>query len=225
MGQTYSSSKREPNGLYKVTVNDGESTYETDGLFIRFDTPGATVGKAPEDELDQSAPPTKQFRNLAKLMRSQTALTVAFRAVLDKKDDMKVTAVYVPVDKITNPEDAKLLMAYLYVMYMSEAEVTRRLTKAMAGNPSKKRSDNEQTKLIIKAFYSPMFRLKFDAPPGTTYQKKMNDSRDIILTKAYNPMKIPNKPTFPPKINLVVVILAIVIILYMYKKFVADKKK
>jgi hypothetical protein len=196
-----------------------------DGLFIRFDTPGATVGKAPEDELEQSAPPVKQFRNLAKLMRSQTALTIAFRALLDKKDDVKVTAVYVPVDKITNPEDAKLLMAYLHVMYMSEEEVIQRMTKAMAGNLTKKRSDQEQTKLIINAFYSPMFRLKFDAPPGTTYQKKMNDSRDIILTKAYNPMKIPNKPTFPPKINWVVVILVIVIVLFMYKKLVADKKK
>ncbi len=225
MGLTYSTSKREPNGLYKVTVNDGNSTYEMDGLYIRFDTPGATLGAAPEDELDQNAPPAKQIRNLAKLMRSQTALTIAFGALLDKKDDVKVAAVYVPVDKITKPEDAKLMMAYLHVMYMSEGEVIQRMTKAMAGNPSKKRSDQEQMKMIIDAFYSPMFRLKFDAPPGASYQKKMNDSRDIILTKAYNPMKIPNKPTFPPKINWIVVILVIVIVLFMYKKFVADKKK
>lgn len=224
MGAAYSSSTRQPNGLYQVYVkvgNGGGQDQKVDGLMVRFETPGATIEELKDVDIKPGEKP-KDFTTIAKYLRSPM-MAMMSGLVLEVEKDGKVKAVYIKdaPDNKKNPDlnTHKLVLGLLRLMYMTHREVVDILNLNFKSiDEYNKMKDKEQLMFIANKIYTPEFRLPFDIPDGTTNVSELTGSRMEYLA-LYEPKEIPKEPVVPGRgggmLKLIGFILIIAIIAYV----------
>jgi len=227
MSGVISSTTRNDDGLYTLTVEFNNKTKVLDTKFVRFDTTGSLLpSEVEEKELQQidldrmngkKQKPEDKIPTFAKRLRSQIYLGL-FNAFMEKDGNnaRAVKAVYIPIKQIKSDVDAKRVLAFLHSMFMTEKDVHGRLVQVTQNDPSKFDENNDDIVfgLFTSALYTPQFRLPYDVPSTAAQDGITGDNRDLIRA-SYEPQTIPTSPVVPSsstKVNPLFIVLALLVI-------------